>query len=363
MTSPTKRAPVGPHRPERPSRRRCRRRNRRPADALARASSSGRRSSRDPPVGTERSLGRGSQGSSQSRHLVLTSCHASKSSSRRGRSLTLRPTSSVETPGAVNSVMPPRATGQDSSRPYRGRSRPPPRTIAWWIPASSGNPHGRRCALSCLGMSRRDSLAPHRRARARRRPSSLSSGCAAAARPPSPQRSLRSDSPFPTRTISSVDARQRGRALREPRRCSTSATTSSAASGAAGTIRPPLPTDPASSDELAPLVDASSGRPSGRPFARSATSPFAGRTRAPTLLLPFWRQAIDRPLAAVLCVRHPLEVARSLEAPRRRRAARRPRPVGALPTPAPSDGLHGPSGVRVGVRRRPRRRGELATPR
>ncbi len=32
-----------------------------------------------------------------------------------------------------------------------------------------------------------------------------------------------------------------------------------------------------------------------------------------TLLLPFWRQVIGRPIACVFCVRHPLEVARSLE--------------------------------------------------
>jgi GT2 family glycosyltransferase len=74
---------------------------------------------------------------------------------------------------------------------------------------------------------------------------------------------------------------------------------------------PPAESDPARSDELAALVAR----------ARTTfTTAFPDRNRAvcwkdprATLLLPFWRQAIDRPLAAVLCLRHPLEAAQSLE--------------------------------------------------
>jgi GT2 family glycosyltransferase len=74
---------------------------------------------------------------------------------------------------------------------------------------------------------------------------------------------------------------------------------------------PPADADPARPDELAPLV--------ARARATFATA-FPDRTRPvcwkdprATLLLPFWRQAIDRPLAAVVSLRHPLEVAQSLE--------------------------------------------------
>jgi len=74
---------------------------------------------------------------------------------------------------------------------------------------------------------------------------------------------------------------------------------------------PPIPVDPVSSDELGPVA----GRAAAA-FRRA----FPDLDRAvcwkdprTALLLPFWRQVIDRPLAAVLCIRHPLEVARSLE--------------------------------------------------
>ncbi|MGO8876407.1 MAG: glycosyltransferase, partial [Acidimicrobiales bacterium] len=75
---------------------------------------------------------------------------------------------------------------------------------------------------------------------------------------------------------------------------------------------PPLPKSVhAAMTELEPLV-----RRAGAAFGRA----FPDRGRAAcwkdprsALLLPFWRAAIDRPIAAVLCVRHPLEAALSLE--------------------------------------------------
>jgi GT2 family glycosyltransferase len=74
---------------------------------------------------------------------------------------------------------------------------------------------------------------------------------------------------------------------------------------------PAASSDPTFSEELAPLVKRARSA-FGATFAdrRSAACWKDPRT---ALLLPFWRQAIDRPLAAVLCVRHPLEVAQSLE--------------------------------------------------
>jgi GT2 family glycosyltransferase len=74
---------------------------------------------------------------------------------------------------------------------------------------------------------------------------------------------------------------------------------------------PHLPADPAGSEELAPI-------------ARRATATFEASFGTPeravcwkdprtAVLLPFWRQVIERPVAAVLCIRHPLDVARSLQ--------------------------------------------------
>lgn len=74
---------------------------------------------------------------------------------------------------------------------------------------------------------------------------------------------------------------------------------------------PPVPSDPASCEELSPVL--------GRARAAFAKA-FADRGRPAcwkdprtSLLLGLWRQVIDRPLAAVLCLRHPLQAARSLE--------------------------------------------------
>ena len=74
---------------------------------------------------------------------------------------------------------------------------------------------------------------------------------------------------------------------------------------------PPMPPDPISSDELRGVAERA---------AEAFRLAFDDPTRAvcwkdprTALLLPFWRQVIDRPLAVVFCVRHPLEVARSLE--------------------------------------------------
>jgi O-antigen biosynthesis protein len=74
---------------------------------------------------------------------------------------------------------------------------------------------------------------------------------------------------------------------------------------------PPIPPDPVSSDELGPVAPRAAAT-----FRRAFDDPdraVCWKDPRTALLLPFWRQVIDRPLAAVLCVRHPLEVARSLE--------------------------------------------------
>lgn len=70
-----------------------------------------------------------------------------------------------------------------------------------------------------------------------------------------------------------------------------------------------------SCDPLSPRRRRPSRQPSRHPTGRSA-----GRTRE-ALLLPFWRRAITRPMAVVLVVRDPLEVAMSLD---RRNALGRP---------------------------------------
>jgi O-antigen biosynthesis protein len=75
---------------------------------------------------------------------------------------------------------------------------------------------------------------------------------------------------------------------------------------------PPLPGSvQAAMRELAPLVRRA-GATFGRAFPDGARAACWKDPRT-ALLLPFWRAAIDRPLAAVLCVRHPLEAALSLE--------------------------------------------------
>ena len=74
---------------------------------------------------------------------------------------------------------------------------------------------------------------------------------------------------------------------------------------------PNLPPDPACSDELAPVA-----RRSAAVFQRVFPDPrraVCWKDPRTALLLPFWRQVIDRPIACVFCVRHPLEVAHSLE--------------------------------------------------
>ncbi|MGD0595703.1 MAG: glycosyltransferase [Acidimicrobiales bacterium] len=74
---------------------------------------------------------------------------------------------------------------------------------------------------------------------------------------------------------------------------------------------PPLPTDPVSSEELAPVATRAAAT-----FRQAFGDPNVAvcwKDPRTTLLLPFWRQVIGRPIACVFCVRHPLEVARSLE--------------------------------------------------
>jgi hypothetical protein len=74
---------------------------------------------------------------------------------------------------------------------------------------------------------------------------------------------------------------------------------------------PPIPRGPAAAEELSSMLER----------ARRAFAVACGEHEESVcwtdprtaLLLPFWRQVIDRPMAAVLCLRHPLEAARSLE--------------------------------------------------
>ncbi len=74
---------------------------------------------------------------------------------------------------------------------------------------------------------------------------------------------------------------------------------------------PPIPRGHAAAEELTSMVERAR-----RSFA-VACGERAGSVcwtdPRTALLLPFWRQVIERPVAAVLCLRHPLEVARSLE--------------------------------------------------
>jgi GT2 family glycosyltransferase len=74
---------------------------------------------------------------------------------------------------------------------------------------------------------------------------------------------------------------------------------------------PVASSDPTFSDELAALLERARST-FGAAFSDRRSAACWKDPRI-ALLLPFWRQAIDRPLAAVLCVRHPLEVAQSLE--------------------------------------------------
>ncbi|MDA8266133.1 MAG: glycosyltransferase [Actinomycetota bacterium] len=74
---------------------------------------------------------------------------------------------------------------------------------------------------------------------------------------------------------------------------------------------PPIPGDHAASVGLASMLERSR-----RAFAAAFgehDGPVCWTDPRTALLLPFWRQVIDRPVAAILCLRHPLEVARSLE--------------------------------------------------
>jgi len=74
---------------------------------------------------------------------------------------------------------------------------------------------------------------------------------------------------------------------------------------------PPIPRGAAAAEELSSMLER----------ARRAFAVACGEHEESVcwtdprtaLLLPFWRQVIDRPMAAVLCLRHPLEAARSLE--------------------------------------------------
>jgi len=74
---------------------------------------------------------------------------------------------------------------------------------------------------------------------------------------------------------------------------------------------PILPPDPAASEALESIA-----RRASATFEASFGSPeqaVCWKDPRTAVLLPFWRQVIERPIAAVLCLRHPLEVARSLE--------------------------------------------------
>ena len=74
---------------------------------------------------------------------------------------------------------------------------------------------------------------------------------------------------------------------------------------------PPIPADPVASDELAMVAKRAAA--AFRQAFGDLDGAVCWKDPRTALLLPFWRQVIDRPIAAVLCLRHPLEVARSLE--------------------------------------------------
>jgi GT2 family glycosyltransferase len=74
---------------------------------------------------------------------------------------------------------------------------------------------------------------------------------------------------------------------------------------------PELPPDPANSEELRRLSEAAPGI--FEAAFDAPDRPVCWKDPRTALLVPFWRQVIDRPIAGVLVGRDPLEVARSLD--------------------------------------------------